>query len=531
LVPQFIVLGPSALFAFLSSRVALQQALNRTLSTGAGLPAAFRVATLHNNTTLSLSHEALAPITALLPFHHSLTATPCSFPLMFAYHHPHHAPAPGPAQAPPASHAINSNNIPNNNNPNNSSTNQQTAPMLPPTMPPDAAVAHPMAWGSAGYTTAPGLQPYAYMHAASYPPLPPPPPTNAIGASGHQLAFGQWFPMAPSAPAPPLAPPFGAPGLLAFAGPFVTYPTASLPLPPPPAFGVVPQMYAPGSAVPVWPHAAMASAPVGPSADLGPGFVYPPTMPSASPSAVPAAFDNPNALPLSHQHRRPPTLQLAVAAPIQGAVSIHVAPSQNAAAPTAAATGDAHRISHTDSRTSTPQSLRSTTSMSSNSAMGRVQGESDTTPLTPPAHAPVSVRPIALDPNLVRAPPPAGGGGGGGGGVGDSGGILVDRFRTRPCRNHRPAPGKQCPYRSRCMFAHGDEELRTSAMNFRDGLFTEAAIRTFQEVESARRRRRGAGAVAVTASVTSSSTRDNAPTGSGLSDQVSPYSTISDSPK
>jgi hypothetical protein len=452
---------------------------------------------------------------------------------MFAYHHPHHAPAPGPAQAPPASHAINSNNILNNNN---SSTNQQTVPMLPPTMPPDAAVGHPMAWGSAGYTTAPGLQPYAYMQAASYPPLPPPPPpTNAIGASGHQLAFGQWFPMAPSAPAPPLAPPFGAPGLAAFDGPFVTYPTAPPPPPlPPPGFGVVPQMYAPSfSAVPVWPHAAMASAPpVGPSAhQLGPGFVYPPIMPSASPSAVPAAFDSvASALPLSHQYRRPPPLQLAAAAPIQGAVSIHVAPSQNAAPRTAAATGDAHRISHTDSRTSTPQSLRSTTSVSSNSAVGRVQGAgSETTPLTPPAHAPVSVRPIALDPNLVRAPPPAGGGGGV---VGDSGGILVDRFRTRLCRNHHPAPaGKQCPYRSRCMFAHGDDELRTPAMNFRDGLFTEAAIRAFQEVESARRRRRGAGAVAVTASVTSSSTRDHAPTSSGLSDQVSPYSTISDPSK
>jgi hypothetical protein len=65
--------------------------------------------------------------------------------------------------------------------------------------------------------------------------------------------------------------------------------------------------------------------------------------------------------------------------------------------------------------------------------------------------------------------------------------ILADRFRTKMCRNH--TGNRTCPYRMRCMFAHTDDELRTPEMNFRDGLYTESAIRAFQERESAARRR------------------------------------------
>jgi hypothetical protein len=56
--------------------------------------------------------------------------------------------------------------------------------------------------------------------------------------------------------------------------------------------------------------------------------------------------------------------------------------------------------------------------------------------------------------------------------------ILADRFRTKVCRNF-VAKGT-CPYTDRCMFAHGDAQLRTPEMNFRDNLLTGAAIRDYQ---------------------------------------------------
>lgn len=65
--------------------------------------------------------------------------------------------------------------------------------------------------------------------------------------------------------------------------------------------------------------------------------------------------------------------------------------------------------------------------------------------------------------------------------------VLVERFHTKLCRNH--IEGRKCPYRSRCMFAHSEAELRSPDMNFRDGLFTEAAIRAFQQREEAAQRR------------------------------------------
>lgn len=49
------------------------------------------------------------------------------------------------------------------------------------------------------------------------------------------------------------------------------------------------------------------------------------------------------------------------------------------------------------------------------------------------------------------------------------------RFRTEKCRTYE-ACGK-CNYRDKCMFAHGDDEMRTSKMNEIDGLVDEKAIR------------------------------------------------------
>ena len=56
--------------------------------------------------------------------------------------------------------------------------------------------------------------------------------------------------------------------------------------------------------------------------------------------------------------------------------------------------------------------------------------------------------------------------------------IFVERFNTKPCEKFATADG--CQYGSRCMFAHGCEELRTKAMNIRDNLTTEAAVKEFQ---------------------------------------------------
>lgn len=56
--------------------------------------------------------------------------------------------------------------------------------------------------------------------------------------------------------------------------------------------------------------------------------------------------------------------------------------------------------------------------------------------------------------------------------------ILAERFKTKVCRNFLTQGF--CPYESRCMFAHGDAEMRSADMNIRDGLFTEEAIKAFK---------------------------------------------------
>ena len=90
--------------------------------------------------------------------------------------------------------------------------------------------------------------------------------------------------------------------------------------------------------------------------------------------------------------------------------------------------------------------------------------------------------------------------------------VLADRFRTQMCRNYlerRHTVGSSaandighmcprlpqtaasalaaeqalCPYESRCLFAHGEHQLRTAQQNIADGLTTEEAIVAFKQRE------------------------------------------------
>lgn len=65
--------------------------------------------------------------------------------------------------------------------------------------------------------------------------------------------------------------------------------------------------------------------------------------------------------------------------------------------------------------------------------------------------------------------------------------ILADRYKTKMCKNY-VAKG-ECPYEVRCMFAHGEKELRSSEDNIRDGLLTEEAIKAFQRQQNQAKRR------------------------------------------
>jgi hypothetical protein len=55
--------------------------------------------------------------------------------------------------------------------------------------------------------------------------------------------------------------------------------------------------------------------------------------------------------------------------------------------------------------------------------------------------------------------------------------ILAERFKTKMCRNYELHGS--CPYVHRCMFAHGEHEMRTKAQNLADNLVTEEAIKDF----------------------------------------------------
>jgi hypothetical protein len=58
--------------------------------------------------------------------------------------------------------------------------------------------------------------------------------------------------------------------------------------------------------------------------------------------------------------------------------------------------------------------------------------------------------------------------------------LLAERFKTKMCRSYERTGS--CPYVHRCMFAHGDHELRNKAMNLADGLVTEEAIKYFKRM-------------------------------------------------
>lgn len=56
--------------------------------------------------------------------------------------------------------------------------------------------------------------------------------------------------------------------------------------------------------------------------------------------------------------------------------------------------------------------------------------------------------------------------------------VLADRYKTKLC-DKWVEKGK-CPYDRKCMFAHGEHELRTYEMNLMDDLTTEENIRQFR---------------------------------------------------
>jgi hypothetical protein len=56
--------------------------------------------------------------------------------------------------------------------------------------------------------------------------------------------------------------------------------------------------------------------------------------------------------------------------------------------------------------------------------------------------------------------------------------ILAERFKTKMCQNYEKTG--VCPYECRCMFAHGERDLRTKEMNLFDNLTTDEAIKAFQ---------------------------------------------------
>jgi len=59
-----------------------------------------------------------------------------------------------------------------------------------------------------------------------------------------------------------------------------------------------------------------------------------------------------------------------------------------------------------------------------------------------------------------------------------SGKIVVGRYKTKMCRNY--IKFGSCPYEHRCMFAHGEEELRSEQQNESEGILSEEDLRRKQ---------------------------------------------------
>jgi hypothetical protein len=67
--------------------------------------------------------------------------------------------------------------------------------------------------------------------------------------------------------------------------------------------------------------------------------------------------------------------------------------------------------------------------------------------------------------------------------------VIAKKFRTKMCQNF--VNTGTCPYLLRCVFAHGKDSLRTCAMNLRDNVTSEEAIKAFQRHEIESRQRAG----------------------------------------
>jgi hypothetical protein len=65
--------------------------------------------------------------------------------------------------------------------------------------------------------------------------------------------------------------------------------------------------------------------------------------------------------------------------------------------------------------------------------------------------------------------------------------IHAQRFRTKLCDKF--ATTGSCPYVHRCMFAHGEAELRTVGQNVADGLVNETSIRKYKRAQYEARKR------------------------------------------
>jgi len=57
--------------------------------------------------------------------------------------------------------------------------------------------------------------------------------------------------------------------------------------------------------------------------------------------------------------------------------------------------------------------------------------------------------------------------------------VLAERYKTKLCKTFMDTGA--CIYEHRCMFAHGEFDLRTKEMNIRDGLVRSDALKMFQK--------------------------------------------------
>lgn len=103
--------------------------------------------------------------------------------------------------------------------------------------------------------------------------------------------------------------------------------------------------------------------------------------------------------------------------------------------------------------------------------------------------------------------------------------ILAERFKTKICKNFMECGS--CPYYFRCMFAHGEHELRTKQMNMADGLYTEEAIKAFKRANYEAEKRRQAEEAAYALQMAASAYWDECSSSSSMT----PRGSVSATPK